>query len=513
MARYLNLGLQTTQTRLKAAKESILALVEKCEHYGRDIVATTSKPSKLLARTVNGWKGGWLGPMKAEALISPHLVQFPDVQGQPPVRAQPLNVKMLKAKLRGLKPIFSPHRWVIDGNLFFPGPVVAGGGSCDTDQASNVRSWRGVAPAVDAESSDSESDAGSDDGVAAEDTSTDFVKLSSATKTQMITFATSLNLANAPAQIKAMTADDLRSYVRPHCSLRVDTASDAAAGAGAGACGEEDIGRAPNALKRTYVPVNFANIDLDRDGPDSNVITAKLLRLRVEPPSSRYGIEPGKIDLCGAPDPSALISFCLGSGPDSVACTWTSELWSAAVNNLAKSAPPNDTGNSAFPSLKLSYGYDLARIQLRFTEIQQATRRLSMPRVYIKSDKTRRGIVESELKSFFLDDDRVRTEATEVLFRRLAVVMDLEGKEASIRSYLKNTGFFGLRTKRRKELLQPVPAEEGRAMKAQHQPRVLEGGRHVPGSHVALSTLRSQVAPNTIPTGTKCNQDVGARVM
>jgi hypothetical protein len=108
MARYLNLGLQTTQTRLKAAKDSILTLVAKCEQYRGDIVATTSKPTKLNPRTVTGWKGGWLGPMKAEALISPHLVQFPDVEGQPPVRAQPLNIKTLKAKLRGVKPIF-PH--------------------------------------------------------------------------------------------------------------------------------------------------------------------------------------------------------------------------------------------------------------------------------------------------------------------------------------------------------------------------------------------------------------------
>lgn len=512
MARYLNLGLQTTQTRLKAAKDSILTLVAKCEQYRGDIVATTSKPTKLNPRTVTGWKGGWLGPMKAEALISPHLVQFPDVEGQPPVRAQPLNIKTLKAKLRGVKPIFSPHRWVIDGNLFFPGPVVTGGGSCDTDQTSDVRSWRGaLPPAVDADASDSESDGGSDDGVSAEGTSTDFLKLSSATKAQMTNFAVSFDLATTPAQIKAMTADVLRSYVRPHCFLRVDTASDGARAsdaAGAGADGEEDIGRAPNVLKRTYVPVNFADIDLDRDGPDSDVIAAKLFRLRVEPPSFRYGPEPGKIDLCGAPDPSDLISFCLGSGPDGLARTWTPELWSAAVNNLAKSTPPDATSSSAFPLLKLSYGYDLERIRLRFTEIQESTRRLSMPRVYIKSDKTRRGIVESELKSFFQDDDRVRTEATEVLFRRLAVAMDLEGKEASIRSYLRNNGFFSLRTKRRKELLQAVPADEGHGMNAQHQPRVLEGGRHVPGSQVALSTLRSQVAPNTIPTGAKTSAPV-----
>ena len=116
--------------------------------------------------------------------------------------------------------------------------------------------------------------------------------------------------------------------------------------------------------------------------------------------------------------------------------------------------------------------------------------------------------MESELKRFFQDDDRVRTEATEVLFRRLAVAMDLEGKEASIRSYLRNNGFFSLRTKRRKELLQAIPADEGHGMNAQHRPRVLEGGRHVPGSQVALSTLRSQVAPNTIPTGAKTSAPV-----
>ncbi len=77
------------------------------------------------------------------------------------------------------------------------------------------------------------------------------------------------------AQLTAMTADRLRTHVRPHCLLRVDNDSDGArasdgagAGAGAGACagaragagagadGEEEIGR---------VPFNLEEMDRNRD--------------------------------------------------------------------------------------------------------------------------------------------------------------------------------------------------------------------------------------------------------
>lgn len=495
MARYLNLDLQTTQMRLTAAKESIRMLVAKCEQFGGDITTTVSR-----ARVLTGWTGGWLGPLKVEALLSPHLVAFPAVQGQAPVAPLPLNTKMLIAKLRASKPTFSQHRFVIDSRLYFRGRGALGG-SCDTDQAADARAWRGTrGPAVvDADSSDSESNDGSDDGVAAEDTSTDFVKLSSATKAQMTAFAIDRGGANVPAQIASLTADELRSHVRQHCLLRVDGASDDArassAGAGADAsAGDEESGRAPNVPKRSYVRFDIEEIDLDRDGPDSDVIAAQLRRLAVQPPSFRYGSESDKIDLCGAPDPSALLSLALGSGLDRTTRTWTPELWTASVNNWAKSVSSNES--SHFPSLTLAYGYDVDRIRQNFAEIQQCIGRLSMSRVYIKADSTRREIVVSQVSSFLRDDDRVQNEATEVLVRLLAVALDLQGREASIRSYLKNNGFFGMRTKRRKALLQSIPSGDRQEVKPhRQQPRPLES-RHVPGSKVAQDTLHSQSKPS-----------------
>ena len=65
-------------------------------------------------------------------------------------------------------------------------------------------------------------------------------------------------------------------------------------------------------------------------------------------------------------------------------------------------------------------------------------RKLSRPRVYIKSDVNRLRIFRQTLKAFFEDQDRVLGQSTDSLVRELAGKMDLEGCESSILSFLKN---------------------------------------------------------------------------
>jgi len=196
-----------TTLRLKVAKDCIRELITKCTREGPKIRA------KIKSGTAIGWSGGFLGVMPCRALLSPHLVtilcSLPVLH--PP---QPLSEEDITNKFRKMKPEFNNHRWVLDGELYFRIPKVATGADHDSDED---------------EDDDGDEDRGEDvlPGVS-------LVRLSAATKKQLLVFASTLVNVRVLAEVAGITADQLRSYVREYCLRRV-VLSPLPDGAGAGA--------------------------------------------------------------------------------------------------------------------------------------------------------------------------------------------------------------------------------------------------------------------------------------
>jgi hypothetical protein len=300
----------------------------------------------------------------------------------------------------------------------------------------------------------------------------------------------------------------LRSYVREYCLRRV-VLSPLPDGAGAGAA--NPAVPLNQGHRVVYQSFKLDELDYEEIGPEQAVVVNILQKLALEHPGHRYGTLPGQIDLCGSVDPNALVRLWLDSA-------WTASLWSAAVRNRTRSPPPStetdasaetDESHSLFPAVvqtqSLLYGYDISRLQKNANGILEGMRKLSRPRVYIKSDVNRLRIFRQTLKAFFEDQDRVLGQSTDSLVRELAGKMDLEGCESSILSFLKNDErgeFFKKRRDKRTALATGVAQTGTRedstgAGTAQKRPRDSRetvpvagaGGRHVPGARTAKLAL------------------------
>jgi hypothetical protein len=389
-----------------------------------------------------------------------------------------------------MKPEFNNDRWAVDGELFFRIRKTATGADGDSD---------------DDEGGEGDDDLGDDDP----SPNGDLVRLSGATKKQLLLFAHTLVTAHELADLATRTADQLRSHVRRFCLRRVVHGPTPAVGPSPDGAGAAQANPAVPLSQRPCV--GFEQFDIDEIqyeelGPEQAVVVNILEKLAAEHPGHRYGTQAGQINLCGSVDPNALIELWLPGG-------WTDVLWSAAIRNRTRAPPPapeNDAPSPAFPALAptsaLLYGYDIPRLQLNAKEIMQNVHKITRPRVYIKSDVNRFRILQQTLVSFFADQSRVLGQSTDSLVRELADKMDLPGCESSIKGFLKNNKCFENRRNKIRSLAHGVAETDSRSQPtgvstAQKRPRAElpqaggAGGRHVPGSRTATLALKNSLPP------------------
>ena len=466
--RKLNTANPVIMHRLAVAKDCLRKLVMDCTKEGPKIVPVMNK-----AGVATGWKGGFLGSVKVRALLSPQLVVVLSVGAT--ALPQPWNEKSLIALAKKTRPTFDADHWDIDRRLFLVVPGGAGVGDAGADGDS------------------SESESGGDDS--GDDNAGQRIKLSVATKKQLLRFARSVPFTNAERiALVTRTAGQLRTMVRSHCEIRVEVIKEP----GGASEADQAVGAAVAAPKATakviFMPYTSHPFDYATDGPDQAVIVAMLKQFADQHPGRRYGPGEGRINLNGAPDPCELVKQYLGPDGDGNPQTWTDELWLRARRSSTQTSPIEVGAPPDSPPMYV-YGYDLARLQKAKLAVAWAS--TSRPRFYIKSDTVRIMMLERELKVYF-EGDRVLTEGIGILVGKIAVKLECEGHEDSIMNFLKNNKFYDRRLVAR-EQFRAARASGSAGAEAPQTPSKKRPSSSVPAPLTSRHVLAASTARDTFP--------------